>query len=54
MVEKMWNERDLVGRKTLLEVLGLNYKINDVDNRLFEELPQLYQKWMIDAANVVF
>ena len=53
MIEQSWNERNINGRKALLEVLGLSYKIHDVDGRLFEELPQLHQKWMIHAASVV-
>jgi len=53
-VENSWNGRTLAGRKALLEVLGLLYKGEIViDDRLFEELPQLYQKWMINAATAV-
>ena len=54
MIEQSWNGRDENGRKALLEVLGLSYKGEIVvDNRLFEELPQLHQKQMIHAADVV-
>jgi len=53
MIETMWNEAKISGRWTILDRLGLSYKIRKVDSRLFEELPQQHQKWIIDAASVV-
>ena len=52
-IEMMWNNRNVAARFTLLERLGLSYKITDVDSRLFEELPQLHQRWLINTANIV-
>ena len=53
MIEQKWNEAKISGRWTILDRLGLSYKIRRVDSRLFEELPQMQQKWIIDAASVV-
>ena len=52
-IEMMWNNRDVAARFSLLERLGLSYKIKHVDSRLFEELPQLQQKWLIHTADIV-
>lgn len=54
MIEKMWNSSDVAARFSLLERLGLSYKIRTVDSRLFEELPQLHQRWLIHTSDVVF
>jgi len=53
MIEQMWNESSIAKRWTVLDRLGLSYKIRKVDDRLFEELPQHQQKWIIDASAVV-
>jgi len=53
MIETMWNEAKISGRWTILDRLGLSYKMRRVDSRLFEELPQMQQKWLIDASFAV-
>jgi len=53
MIEQKWNESSIRGRWTILDRLGLSYKIRKVNSRLFEELPQCQQKWIIDTAQVV-
>ena len=53
MIEQMWNEATVGKRWYILDRLGLSYKIRRVDKRLFEELLQLQQKWIVDASSVV-
>jgi len=53
MIEQKWNESSISKRWDILDSLGLSCKIRKVDNRLFEELPQQQQKWLIDASAVV-
>ena len=53
MIEQMWNEATVGKRWSILDRLGLSYKMRRVDSRLFEELPQMQQKWLIDASFAV-
>jgi len=53
MIEQKWNKAGIGKRWAILNRLGLSSKINKVDYRLFEELPQVHQRWLIDTAAVV-
>jgi len=52
-IENMWNDFSVNDRWIFISRLGFHYKISSVDGRLFEELPQLFQKHILHTSEVV-